>query len=666
MPPKTAVKPLRPPVGSSSAGASSQRPQSTPGRVQPSQRTAQSRRALGTDSQRGAVPQSSTRKKKELSTAEKLDELDQIRKAKSKAFHASQKKKSRPRVVELPPITTLDELLPPAELLAPMQAIVDKLRAEQAEHQMALLALGPAAEAVAAATTNQPAPASAAGVSSDTAMARAKAVKVWRALADEQLTGMASSLAGALLDANGTKLRALFDKIDLDGSGTIDKHELKAALNESKQHEHTDRQVELLFAATDEDGSGEIDYQEFSDVLKGVRMNNAASVIEKRARERQAKRGSKPPVNTGKRAGASSGDDDLHQIKTVEEFRRELGRVLLSKKANAKELCEMWDRSRDGVLSKMEFRVGVRSSLGLHVHMEAVDKLFAQFDEDGGGELDLAELRDALEYLKDNAAKDGLLREQLSRTIESYPGRIGVLEGFMSKASAAAQAAHDAVGLHAVHRAKPWVDAKIGTELGLKLRSEENESGLELDVLTKRWEEGCKKPGMMDCEEFLRLMAKEFTPFERPGAGGRGGGALGTIAESKDKELEEQEDALKSLGISPPLAKELFGAWDADAQASKAAGAAEPAKGWVYVGLALKQLLQAEVDRKAMEARLAADCVAAKQAALDEQAALQAKCESLLKTNAPASAEEAELKSDANSPATAATAPAPAPAVEAS
>ena len=56
--------------------------------------------------------------------------------------------------------------------------------------------------------------------------------KVWRALADEKLVHMASSLAAALLDETNGKLRQVFDAIDTDSSGSIDKQELKAALGD--------------------------------------------------------------------------------------------------------------------------------------------------------------------------------------------------------------------------------------------------------------------------------------------------------------------------------------------------------------------------------------------------------------------------------------------------
>ena len=346
-------------------------------------------------------------------------------------------------------------------------------------------------------------------------------------------------------------------------------------------------------------------------------------MIEKRVREKQGRRAA--PSQQRSR----SKTDDVDTIMNVDEFRRQLGNVLLAKKANAQELVSMWDRSRDGLISKMEFRVGVRNSLGLHVHIDAVDTLFRQFDEDGGGELDVPELKEALEYLKDKAAKDAVLREQLQRSVATFPGRIGALETAIANATRAVEAAHDEVAKHVAYRERPKVDARLGTELAAKVRSDERPDGLELDELVKRWEEGCKKSGLMSRDEFVRHAAVTV-PGSGAGAGRptlSSGLSVGmSVSESKEKDKEFHCEQLKTAGFDVNAVEAQFDEWDRRTQESKLQEE-EPPRGWVPIGVTIKAMLQAHKDDVAEEAVLQASTAACRGTALAEQEGLRIKVE---------------------------------------
>ena len=58
--------------------------------------------------------------------------------------------------------------------------------------------------------------------------ARRDSLRVWKSFASLKLADMATSLDAALMD--DSKLKSLFDKIDIDRGGSIDKEELRTAL----------------------------------------------------------------------------------------------------------------------------------------------------------------------------------------------------------------------------------------------------------------------------------------------------------------------------------------------------------------------------------------------------------------------------------------------------
>ena len=156
------------------------------------------------------------------------------------------------------------DLQPIEEMIAPIQVVLDQLRAQAEVENKVIGALTTVLEAkkqddgvgaAKAAEADFTAAAETLAV-----MPRAKAMQIWHKLADERLVEMASSLAGALL--NDAKLDELFKTLDLDGNGVLDENELHTALNSVAKKEWTKEQVALVFRATDEDNSGGVDFQE--------------------------------------------------------------------------------------------------------------------------------------------------------------------------------------------------------------------------------------------------------------------------------------------------------------------------------------------------------------------------------------------------------------------
>jgi hypothetical protein len=164
-------------------------------------------------------------RKKVLSTAERLDEMEQLKRQKSRSVRQIHKRK-----VERPPeaeIVRLDDVQPMGEMLAPMGALVERLTTWLEEERKRLQTLrvlvepstqGGAAIPPEGADGAKATPTAEVQSSAEpdpelfkkpakATMQRSRAQKVWHDLARHQLVQMASSLAGALLDESQTKLR---------------------------------------------------------------------------------------------------------------------------------------------------------------------------------------------------------------------------------------------------------------------------------------------------------------------------------------------------------------------------------------------------------------------------------------------------------------------------
>ena len=87
------------------------------------------------------------------------------------------------------------------------------------------------------------------------------------------------------VDVNDSfKLRKVFDKIDLDGGGTIDRNELKTALQtQLGKPAISESEVNSMMSIADTDGNGSLNFQEFASI---ARFAAAAAKIQQVVRQR--------------------------------------------------------------------------------------------------------------------------------------------------------------------------------------------------------------------------------------------------------------------------------------------------------------------------------------------------------------------------------------------
>ncbi len=91
----------------------------------------------------------------------------------------------------------------------------------------------------------------------------------------------------------------------------------------------------------------------------------------------------------------------LHATANTHSIEQQVGRALIEKRLKPKHLVAEWDAKRKGEISKKDFRTGVRKALAIKAEDKEIDGLFASFDADGGGTLDLPELQAALVRLQE-------------------------------------------------------------------------------------------------------------------------------------------------------------------------------------------------------------------------------------------------------------------------
>lgn len=106
---------------------------------------------------------------------------------------------------------------------------------------------------------------------------------------------------------------------------------------------------------------------------------------------------------------------------------QKVAEVLVRKKSNPKDLVAEWDRKHKGEISKVEFRQGVRG-LGLKADNKDIDTLFDTIDTDGGGSLDLPELKDALKEMQEKELEAMAEESRVTSLRERLKQKLDMLE----------------------------------------------------------------------------------------------------------------------------------------------------------------------------------------------------------------------------------------------
>lgn len=164
----------------------------------------------------------------------------------------------------------------------------------------------------------------------------------------------------------------------------------------------------------------------------------------------------------------------------------QLGEALARRGIKLPQLMREWDPNGDGVITKMEFRQDVRKLLG-NPNINEVDALYKEIDADGGGELDVMELKLALKQLQLSA----------NSAVAESSGRSAEAEALLSKASQSKMVAH--LTRHFEELVAKMEESQQGT-VALQLGNLLVKKGVKIGDLVHKWDHNGN--GTMSQKEF--------------------------------------------------------------------------------------------------------------------------------------------------------------------
>ena len=166
------------------------------------------------------------------------------------------------------------------------------------------------------------------------------------------------------------RIKEVFEEIDRDGSSSIDKRELKKAMEVLGLNLRS-AEIDALFERFDESGDGSIDYGEYLELL-GFAPSDKKSSKKKSSRSRE---------------------DDERLDALISKIRRRLEDTLGSESQSRKRIKEVFeeiDRDGSSSIDKREFKKAMEV-LGLNLRSAEIDAIFDRFDVSRDGKINYGE-----------------------------------------------------------------------------------------------------------------------------------------------------------------------------------------------------------------------------------------------------------------------------------
>ena len=184
-------------------------------------------------------------------------------------------------------------------------------------------------------------------------------------------------------------------------------------------------------------------------------------------------------------------DARFEELRSNKSCGARLGALLIARNVKVTDVVTKWDPTGDGV-DKVEFRQGVLG-LGLAAEPYEIDDLFEELDDDGGGTLDVSEIKASFKALQEKSGKADVEIATLKKTIVELAKVAKVEQIEMQKLlkvdetaaaeRAAAVAAEQAMKLQAQQEAKEKRAAALAQK---RAEAEEEKRAFEAKVIARR------------------------------------------------------------------------------------------------------------------------------------------------------------------------------------
>lgn len=250
----------------------------------------------------------------------------------------------------------------------------------------------------------------------DDYIARAKAKE---ALLESSNRSIAVQL-GDVLVSKKIKVNELVKAWAKRGEEPISKMEFRQHVR--KMLEKVDaKDTDALFESLDEDHGGTLDVSEIKHALKKLQDSSAAAKANERALVAEASVLRERAASCMKAVEVTKVAEKAER--TIEEQTQfenrpisvRLGKLLTSSHIKVADIVVKWG-GRDGLVDPVEFRTNVKG-LGLTATNDEIDGLFKSLDKDGGGKLDIDEIKAALRKLQEDAVSDQQTLKKLSHSL---------------------------------------------------------------------------------------------------------------------------------------------------------------------------------------------------------------------------------------------------------
>ena len=243
---------------------------------------------------------------------------------------------------------------------------------------------------------------------------RARATEVESTIFDTLETKL-----GLLIMQRSIKVDALMKEWDINGDGSLSKHEFRVNARKLGITEHMApiRELDALFDSLDEDGGGELDVTELARALKRLRtmVSDVKGQYAYTAERAEVIRGVAETYDMAahETLAHESGIEKLEELRQGTVASR-LGDLLKNRNIKVSDMAESWDKDKSGEVDLSEFKKGARD-LGFTRESDVgLNEVFATLDKDGSGCLSIHELIDAMKSLQYTSmhAKNAIIAQE--------------------------------------------------------------------------------------------------------------------------------------------------------------------------------------------------------------------------------------------------------------